>query len=208
MKKVLLASLICLIFASFFPDSATASEKGVVSEIYFSPIDGVAEKLIARIEKERETIRVAAYCLMHAGIAKALKGAHARGVDVEVILDPYSIKVRSPIAKMVEVGIPVFVWNPALAPHLAQKGKKKPLMHDKFCVFGNHSVWTGSFNFTREGTLANRENVVILQGTDVAKRYLEEFAKIKKEGCSPYQIYMDKVKNDPSGELNLKGGKL
>lgn len=91
--------------------------------------------------------------------------------------------------KMVEKGIPVYVWDPKQIVNNT-KHKKKPLMHDKFCVFGNHTVWTGSFNFTREGTLANRENVVVMEGADIAKSYLIEFAAIKEAGCSTYQKFI------------------
>ncbi len=195
---------ICCVLTWVSLASGQASEKGVVSEVYFSPIDQVADKLIAQIDREKESIHIAVYCLMHAGIAKALKEAHSRGVDVQVILDPFSIKVRSPIAKMVEKGIPVFVWNPDVSPQTGQQKRKKPLMHDKFCVFGNRSVWTGSFNFTREGALSNRENVVILQGADVAKRYLEEFAEIKRAGCCSYQAYQLE-KEDRSQEVSREG---
>lgn len=163
------------------------AEKGAVSAVYFSPQDGIADRLIAHINAEKESIKVAVYCLMHTGIAKALKAAYARGVDVEVILDPYSIKSRSPVLKMVEQGVPVYVWSPTQSANGNKHKKRKPLMHDKFCVFGDHTVWTGSFNFTREGTLANRENVVVMEGVDIAKSYLSEFAAIKEAGCYTYQ---------------------
>ncbi|MBS0652421.1 MAG: hypothetical protein JSR39_02715 [Verrucomicrobia bacterium] len=190
MKKAIF-SLVAVFFLLAISSGSLLNgiEKGAVSEVYFSPQDGVADRLIARINAEKQSIKVAVYCLMHTGIAKALKAAHARGVDVEVILDPYSIKSRSPVMKMVEKGIPVYVWNPKQIVNHA-KQKKKPLMHDKFCVFGDHTVWTGSFNFTREGALANRENVVVMEGVDIAKSYLIEFAAIKDAGCSTYQDFI------------------
>lgn len=190
MKKAIFSLVAVFLLLAISADNfLNALEKGAVSEVYFSPQDGVADRLIARINAEKQSIKVAVYCLMHTGIAKALKAAHARGVDVEVILDPYSIKSRSPVMKMVEKGIPVYVWNPKQIGNHA-KQKKKPLMHDKFCVFGDHTVWTGSFNFTREGALANRENVVVMEGADIAKSYLIEFAAIKAAGCSTYQGFM------------------
>lgn len=190
MKKAIYSVIAGLtLFSISDPTLLTALEKAAVSEVYFSPEDGVADRLISRINEERESIRVAVYCLMHTGIAKALKSAFARGVDIEVIVDPYSIKSRSPIMRMVEKGIPVYVWNPKQIVN-SNKNKKKPLMHDKFCVFGDHTVWTGSFNFTREGTFANRENVVVMEGADIAKSYLCEFTAIKEAGCSTYQTFM------------------
>ncbi len=191
MKNVILSTIAAFSFYSIpIANDLNASEKGAVSAVYFSPQDGVADRLIASINGEKKSIKVAVYCLMHAGIAKALKAAHARGVDVEVILDPYSIKSRSPVMKMVERGIPVYVWSPEESGSKHKLKKCKPLMHDKFCVFGDHTVWTGSFNFTREATQANRENVVVMEGFDIAKSYLSEFAEIKKAGCCTYQTFV------------------
>ncbi len=193
MKSAVLCMIAVLSLNSVpVPHVLNASEKGVVSAVYFSPQDGLADRLITHINEEKESIKVAVYCLMHAGIAKALKAAYMRGIDVEVILDSYSIKSRSPVLKLVEQGIPVYVWSPTPSTNGNKSKKRKPLMHDKFCVFGDHTVWTGSFNFTREGSLVNRENVVVMEGFDIAKSYLSEFAAIKKAGCSTYQAFIAK----------------
>ncbi len=181
-------TLVLFLFSAHVP-CVMAESTPTSCEVFFSPHDGVAERLVALINEEDQSIKAAVYCLMHAGIAKALNAAVERGVDVELIVDPFSIKTRSPIAKMVEKGVPVFVWNP---PY--QKQGKKSLMHDKFCVFGDHTVWTGSFNFTREGNLSNRENVVLLSGPKIAKKYLTEFNTIKVAGCCAYSAFMETKK--------------
>lgn len=184
MKKYLLCFLFCI--------SAFAQEKEPIAnyQILFSPDDSVAEELIAMIGKEQKSIKAAVYCLMHRGIAKALTDAHQRGVNVEVIVDPYSVKSRVAVKKMHEANVPVFVWNPPM-PAVKGKAKKKrrSLMHDKFCVFGDSQVWTGSFNFTLEASRSNRENVIILENKTVASRYLEEFERLKKEGCVKFQDF-------------------
>lgn len=189
MRKVFSAVCVVLvIWGGVLSMPVQAAVREPACAVYFSPEDGLAEKLIERIHAEKQSICAAVYCLMHAGIAKALNEAKERGVDVEVIVDRYSIKARSPVAKMVEKGVPVYVWNPADNP--AQSGKKgarrKSLMHDKFCIFGNHTVWTGSFNFTREASIANRENAVVLADRAIAESFLKEFQAIKEGGCCPY----------------------
>jgi phosphatidylserine/phosphatidylglycerophosphate/cardiolipin synthase-like enzyme len=159
-------------------------------EIYFSPQDQVAEKLIALIDQEPKSICAAVYCLMSGEISQALQRAKKRGVSVEVIVDPFSVKQRSPIRKMDEKGITVHVWDPQMEEVQVSKYAKKPLMHDKFCVFGDHTVWTGSFNFTRQASRSNKENVVVLHDPAIAALYLAEFQKIKKEGCSAYRQFL------------------
>lgn len=161
-----------------------AYEGGELKAVYFSPDDAVMTSLIDLMEQEKKSIRIAAYCLMHPGVAKALKKAKERGVFVEVVVDPYSVKSRSPLASMVKKGVPVYVWKSL------EEGKKRGLMHHKFCLLGEETVWTGSCNFTRQGEIANRENVVVLAGEEIATAFLEQFETIKKEECISYADFV------------------
>lgn len=145
-------------------------------EVYFSPEDQIDTKLIALIEKEKKSIYAAVYCLTHKDIIEALVAAKKRGVVVEMIIDPFSARLRTKLSSCVKAGIPVLVWNPE---------KKGTLMHDKFCVFGEEIIWTGSFNFTYQASQFNQENVVVLYNKTLAKKYLERFRLIKQDKCSP-----------------------
>jgi phosphatidylserine/phosphatidylglycerophosphate/cardiolipin synthase-like enzyme len=200
MKRCLHATLLFFIFCVCFAPIVFSLEKEPIAnyQVLFSPKDHVADELIGLIEKEQKSIKAAVYCLMHRGIAKALIDAHQRGVHVEVIIDPYSIKSRSPVKKMREANISIFVWNPSV-PTIQTKNerkikKRRPLMHDKFCILGNNLVWTGSFNFTFEATHANRENVIVLENKEIASRYLEEFEHLKREGCQTFSEYLSQLK--------------
>ncbi len=194
MKRIIFAVL-TLVFAHTAVPLFSAEDQPIANyQVHFSPDDQIAEKLISLIATEKKSIKAAVYCLMHRGIAKALMDAHERGVQVEVIVDPYSIKSNCPVKKMGAAHLPVLVWNPPL-PHREGKGGKKakqrkPLMHDKFCVFGDSQVWTGSFNFTFEAANSNRENVVVLDSPQIASLYLEEFERLKKAGCVPLSEYL------------------
>lgn len=164
-------------------------------EAYFSPKDHLAERLIQLINQEKKSIKVAVYCLTHTGIAKALIDAREKGVNVEVIVDPFSIKIRSCVHRLSKANIPLFVWDPTLnLQGKSFKGGKKrdkaPIMHDKFCVFGESITWTGSFNFTHDGNLRNEENAVIIESSEIAKKYLQHFSDIKVYGCRPFGEYL------------------
>jgi phosphatidylserine/phosphatidylglycerophosphate/cardiolipin synthase-like enzyme len=115
-----------------------------------------------------------------------------------VIIDPFSIKARSPVKKMREANLPIFVWNPPVVVTETKSGKKikkrRPLMHDKFCILGDYRVWTGSFNFTFEATSANRENVIVLENREIASLYIRELERLKKEGCSTFNSYIAQQK--------------
>lgn len=162
-----------------------AGEIDRVQEVYFTSDQPIEKHLIRWIDRETESIRIAMYSLMHGGISRAIQRAHKRGVDVEVLVDSYSVKSRSPLKKMAALGIPVYVWEPPI-------NNKKGRMHHKFCVFGNHTVWTGSLNFTREASSSNRENVVVMQGERVVQEFLGEYQLLKHEGGRGYAEFTTK----------------
>src|SRR6185295_6338320 len=80
--------------------------------VYFSPEDQLDKRLIEQIEKETKSIHICIYTFTHRHIANALAEAKKRGVEVEVIVDRFSVKFKSSLEKLVEAGIPVFVWDP------------------------------------------------------------------------------------------------
>lgn len=64
------------------------------------------------------------------------------------------------------------------------RGRKKILMHHKFCV-GYRSgkpawVATGSFNFTKSAC-RHYENIMIIEDSDTAEAFYEEFKKLKEQ---------------------------
>jgi phosphatidylserine/phosphatidylglycerophosphate/cardiolipin synthase-like enzyme len=155
--------------------------------VYFSPKDQLAERLIELIDKEDKSIKIAIYSMSHIGIAKALERAKERQVAIEVLVDPFSVKVQSSIHRLLGKGIPLFVWDQGIRMGAR---RRKALMHDKFCVFGNHTVWTGSFNFTNDANLRHQENAVAMQSKEIAQNYLAQFAHMKLYESRPYQEYI------------------
>jgi phosphatidylserine/phosphatidylglycerophosphate/cardiolipin synthase-like enzyme len=173
--RVFMVAMTLVSFASVQGAQATKCQ------LYFSPEDHLADKLIALIDQESKTIYIAVYCFTHKGIVQALIRAKERGVKVEVIVDPFTLKPGVAISQLHKAHIPVFVWNPP-----ASKKKRQPLMHDKFCVFGTRAVWTGSFNFTNDANLAHQENAVVIESQELAGRFQHQFHTLKHRGCKPY----------------------
>jgi phosphatidylserine/phosphatidylglycerophosphate/cardiolipin synthase-like enzyme len=81
-------------------------------EIYFSEQTPLIERFISLINDEQKSIKLAAYCLRHNGIAKALIAAQKRGVFIEIIVDSFSVKSDSPIKKLTEKNICIYIWSP------------------------------------------------------------------------------------------------
>lgn len=158
---------------------------------YFSSQDQLAGKLIELIDREPKSIKIAVFYLTHTGIAKSLVRAQERGVAVEVIIDPGSIKTKSAIHRLVEAKIPLFVWDQSLraGSKKSEKGGKAK-MHDKFCILGDSLTWTGSFNFTHAADTHHEENAVTVESREIAQKYQYHFAELKLYGSRPYQEYV------------------
>lgn len=180
--------ILILSLASVVMEAAPAN-----CEAFFSPKDHLARRLIELIDRETKSIKVAVYCMTHKEIAEALVRAKERGVAIEVIVDPFSVKQRSSIHVLLRGKVPLFVWDHELSAQvrsLAKKRGQRALMHDKFCIFADQMVWTGSFNFTYDATSAHQENVVTLESKEVAAKYLDQFAQMKLYETRPYHEYL------------------
>jgi phosphatidylserine/phosphatidylglycerophosphate/cardiolipin synthase-like enzyme len=165
--------------------------------VYFSPDDQLDKRLIEQINKETQSIHVCVYTFSHRAIADALVEAKQRGVEVEVIVDRFSVKTTASLQRLFDAGIPVHVWDP---DRLKRKVAHRPLMHNKFCVFSD-KVWTGSFNFTYEASKIHQENALILRDAALVSAYKGQFFTIKLRSCTPltsYTALRPKKKNTPA----------
>ncbi|NGX27043.1 MAG: Phospholipase D [Chlamydiae bacterium] len=170
-------------------------------KVYFSPKDQLADRLIELIDREEKSIKIAIYSMTHLGIAKALEQARLRKVAIEVLVDPFSVKARSSIQRLTDAKIPLFVWDQGIR---MGTNKRKGLMHDKFCIFGDHTVWTGSFNFTNDANLRHQENAITLESKEIAKEYLTQFSHMKLYESRPYQEYIALYPKKKRGKKALK----
>lgn len=59
------------------------------------------------------------------------------------------------------------------------------ILHHKVFIIDDSIVVTGSFNFTKSASENNDENVLIIHNTDIAKAYLDEFARRWAEATAP-----------------------
>jgi phosphatidylserine/phosphatidylglycerophosphate/cardiolipin synthase-like enzyme len=111
-------------------------------QVCFTPGGQCTRLIIEEIEGARHTILVQAYSFTSAPILSALKAAHARGVEVEVIVDKTSARPSpsgsrySAATYLTNAGIPVWVDS------------KVAIAHNKVMVLDDATVITGSFNFT------------------------------------------------------------
>lgn len=149
-------------------------------EVLFSPWDDAEGGLIRAIQSTQRSIRVQAFLLTSRNIARALTGAHARGVQVEVLADRDRVAndEHSQVPQLHAAGIPVRIETRYASAH------NKILLID---AEGEHPVVvTGSYNFTFSAQARNAENLLIMRDNPLlARAYLANWQRHRDEAL-PY----------------------
>lgn len=144
-------------------------------KVYFSPQGGCTDAIINEVDHAKTEILVQAYSFTSAPIAKALVGAHKRGVKVQAILDKSQRSERYTSATfLTNAGIPTFI------------DARHAIAHNKIMIIDRAVVITGSFNFTKAAEEKNAENLLIITSKELARIYLDNWQK-HAEHSEPYQ---------------------
>jgi phosphatidylserine/phosphatidylglycerophosphate/cardiolipin synthase-like enzyme len=148
--------------------------RGTVRGVFFSlgttpsrdPQLDCAKAIIDLFRAARKTVHVAIFTLTERRIVDAMIAAHKRGVAVALVVDAHqSESPDNPVQKqMVEK-----LQRAGVAVHLAVK--QPALMHNKAAIFDGRTVCTGSFNWTNAAEKKNDENLLLVDGTQVAAAY-------------------------------------
>jgi len=152
----------------------TFPARGTVRGVFFSlgttpsrdPRLDCAKAIIDLFAAARKTAHVAIFTLTEPRIVDAMVAAHERGVAITVVADaqqsqsPGNPAQRKAIAKLRRAGIAV---------RLAVK--QTALMHNKVGIFDAKTICTGSFNWTGAAEKRNDENLLVVDGTQVAAAY-------------------------------------
>jgi len=132
----------------------------------------IAEKLIDHINNAQRTIHIAAFEFNLTPVAEALIAAHKRDVEVQWVTDDeYGIEAdedegHGQFAMLKKARIKV------------KDDEREALMHNKFIIFDDRTVWTGSTNVTVNGSFRNNNNVLVVDSPEVAAIYEREFAEM------------------------------
>ncbi len=146
----------------------------------YSDLSGsIPEKLIEHINRAEQTIHIASFEFNLTPVAEALIAAHQRGVEVQWVTDDeHGIEAdtedgHGQFAMLKKAGIVV------------KDDDRSALMHNKFWIFDEHTVWTGSTNITINGNFRNNNNVLTVAVPEVATLYEREFAEMWNGAFGP-----------------------
>ena len=158
------------------------TEAGRWWEVYFTdpltmndandPAGSIQERLIQMIDEAQASIHIASFEFNLTPVADALIAAKNRGVDVKWMTDDkngldYDIQPgRGQFSLLIGAGIEV------------KDDARSALMHNKFWIFDQKIVWTGSTNITSNGIFKQNNNVLVIRSPEIAFIYEREFQEM------------------------------
>lgn len=131
--------------------------------IYFCPNDNCKTQVLNQISNAEKSIVCMMYSFTLDEFGDALVEERKTGTNIKVILENQQTSQYSEYEKLKAEGIEVIEDNQSY------------LMHNKFCVFDDKVVTTGSMNFSNNGTNNNDETLVIIKDQNISKQYLDNF---------------------------------
>ncbi len=134
---------------------------------------GLDEVFASAIDRAVSTLDLAAFELNSDAIRAAIAAAHERGVRVRILTDDvHGLQdERDPhLRDLLALGISV------------TGDGRSGLMHNKFAIIDQREVWTGSWNYTVNGSYRNNNNVLALASLEAAAAYHDEFDEMYLRG--------------------------
>ncbi|MFF4534426.1 phospholipase D-like domain-containing protein [Streptomyces sp. NPDC001407] len=127
----------------------------------------------------QHTLDVAIYDLREPVVLGALKSVADRGISLRLLYDAGPAQHGGPIADPKPGTTGDAISQAGLAgyatPYPEHAGK---LLHNKFLIRDNATVWTGSANFTTGGLTLQDNNCLTVSSSDLAAVYSTEFAAL------------------------------
>jgi len=146
-------------------------EQCSVEATYFCPYDDCEGVLLQEISSAKRSIHATVYSFTLESLAKELKKAKMRGVEVKIVIESRGASSKySQHDNLSMYGIDILVDG------------NSGLMHNKFVVVDGKRVITGSANWSKNSMAKNDENIVVLNCKEHALRYENTFWRIWLEG--------------------------
>jgi phosphatidylserine/phosphatidylglycerophosphate/cardiolipin synthase-like enzyme len=141
---------------------------GTPVEIYFSPDDGVAARLLELIQGAEHSIYFLAYSFTSDGLADAMLERLQAGVTVSGVLESNQVNSNQggEFERLRTAGMDI---------HLDGNPRS---MHHKVIIIDERITITGSYNFSNNAEKVNDENVIIFDSPHITAWFLDEFKRL------------------------------
>jgi len=148
--------------------------QGVRIENYFAPQDGVAAKIVDRIEQAQQSIHFLAFSFTKDTIGQALRARARAGVSVAGVFEKTGSETQySEYGTMRRAKLDVL-----------QDGNPY-VMHHKVIIIDGRTVIFGSFNFSNNADRDNDENLLIVDDPILAQAFEAEFQRVREVALNP-----------------------
>ena len=127
--------------------------------------------LVSLVDGAADHVYGAFYQVTAPRVVDALCRARARGVDVKIVTESDTFRMReSPAGRFRDAGVEVACDD------------GRGLMHNKFAVADGERVWTGSYNPTPKGSGSHDENAILIRSPRLAAIFTEKFMMMFRDG--------------------------
>lgn len=155
-------------------DHQSLTIEGTFIQVLFAAEDEVISHLVPLIENAQSSIRFMAFAFTHDDLGAAVLAQAEAGIDVQGIFETRASETEySEMRALYCANVPV-----------RQDGNPRTFHHKVF-VIDDKIVITGSLNFSENANDSNDENVIILNHSDIAAQYLQEFDRRWAEATRP-----------------------
>lgn len=157
----------------FGPDSRPDTPRprltldGTPVEVYFSPDDGAAARILQLIQQAQRSIHVLAFSFTSDEIGEAMR-------QQAIFVNFYGVMDSGQVTSNTGSEYDVFR---AMGMDMRLDGDDG-LMHHKVIILDQRIVIFGSYNFTASAETRNDENLVIIDNPAVAAAFLSEFWRV------------------------------
>lgn len=151
--------------------------------------DNIKKQITELISESKESIQISVAWFTSQDLLGQLVEKVEQGCKVEIIISDHFENKRLSFEKLTKLGGQVFIIP-------TKNGK---FLHDKFAIFDNNKVISGSYNWTNSAEFYNHELIVISDDKTMLQQFDVHFKNLKKN-VSDY----DKKYLIDKGELNAE----
>ena len=171
MKKIVIFILSLILFAK---------------EVYFMPNDGkeAEKKLFKLFTHANKSIKIIIYTFTNKKLAKALKIASKKGVNIKIIADKKEAKYKNSVIPNLALIKNINIY---LLSGKSYKNGDKAKMHVKMSIIDNKFLVIGSANYSYSAFYKNYEYLIIDKDKYLIKKFDTFFNEILKKS-TPFRF--------------------
>lgn len=149
----------------------------------FSPNGGIKDIVVRAINSSKKSVKLSIFSFYDTQIKDALSKARDRGVNIEIVVDRVQGSQSDVVKSLFNEGFDLR-WS---------GGYNGGVMHNKFGIFDDKLLISGSFNYSISAEKNNFENIFLSNKDSYLNAFIEEFSVIYNAARKPTQDEIDSI---------------